>query len=345
MLRILRPLVAATVFAVIAVAGLLLVSAQFSGGACAPDASGNPPSGLGAITCDAVWNVGQAINRANPPAFKAVPPGRQPNPASDPSTGNLPTAVAFDPKLPPVFEWRSRAAPTRPDAGKPFPNSELQGRAGAFETSGGIGNLQVSFPAYVGFVGYIVAREQLADGTVRFAVAIPPTPARLTPANLDRAPLRVQQVEASEQPGMATGLIVWVRLWNARTYMERPLVTDSGWTTSLFDLTIVPPAGEAPGPGSAFEYSRPGDLVLVSVRLPDARYDLQALIDNYKTHQNANGLTYGAAMSTYEAAGASNRSSLERLLADVNRHVTLRQELVDRWYEFAASTFYFVPGP
>lgn len=344
MLRILRPLVAGTVLAVIAVAGFLFASARFSGGICAPDASGKPPGGLGAIACDATWNMIQAINRANPPAFKTVPPGRQPNPANDPWTGNLPSGVAFDPKLPPVFEWRSRAAPTRPDAGKPFPNSELQGRAGAFETSGGIGNLQVSFSPYLGFVGYIVARDRLADGTVRFAVAIPPAMARLTPSDLDQAPLRVRQTEAGEQPGMAAGLIVWVRLWNARTFMERPLVTDSGWMTSLSAWSGIP-AGAAAGPGPAFEYSHPGDLVLVTVRLWDTSYDLQALIDNYRMHQNANGLTHEAAMSTYEAALASNRSSLARVLADVSRDVTLRQELADRRYEFAASTFYFVPSP
>ena len=344
-MRFLRPLVAATILAVIAVAGLLFASAELSGGACSPNASGDPPTGLAGIACDATWNMIQAINRANPPAFKAVPPGRQPNSASDPPTGNLSTVVTFEPKLPPVMEWRSRAAPTRPGASKPFPNSELQelqSQVDTLDTVAVNGNVQVSFPAYVGLVGYIVAREQLPDGTVRFAVAIPPTTARFTPADLDRAPFLVRQAEAGEQPGMAAGVIVWVHLWNARTYMERPLVTDSGWETKL-SATI--PAAEAPGPGPTFEYSRAGDLVLVGMRLQDASYDLQALSGNYRTHQNGNGLTYGAAGSAYETALASNRSTLERILADASRQVTLGQELADRRYEFVASSFYFVPSP
>jgi len=341
-LRILRPLLVATVLAVVAVAALLFAMARFSGPACAPDASGNPPSGLAATACDVAWNVIQAINRANPPAFKVSPPGRQPNAVGDPSTGALPTAVTFDPKLPPVFELRSRAAPTRPFASGQLPNSEVP--SGAWEMSGTVGNTQVSFPAYVGVVGYIVAREMLADGTVRFAVAVPSSATPLTLADLDRAPLRIRQAEGGEQPGMAGGLIVWVRLWNARTYMERPLVTDSGWTTSLSAPGVIP-AGDAPGPGPTFEYSRPGDMVRVSVRLQDATYDTQALVDNFRTHQNANGLTYDAAVSTYEATLASNRSSLVRILADANRHVTLRQELAEGRYEFTASMCYFVPRP
>ena len=101
------------------------------------------------------------------------------------------------------------------------------------------------------------------------------------------------------------------------------MVTDSGWETSLSDPV---PTSEAPWPGPVFEYSRLGDAVVVGVRLQNASYDLQALIDNYRTHQNGNGLTYDDVVTTYQAALAANRSSLARMLADVSQHVTLRQE-------------------
>jgi hypothetical protein len=134
---------------------------------------------------------------------------------------------------------------------------------------------------------------------------------------------------------------VWMRLLNSRTFMERPLVTESDWQSSLSDPI---PADGAAGPGPAFEYSRLGDTVIGIAQPSATPDDLQALSNNYRVHQNGNGLSFAAATSAYDELLASNRASLETLLADSKGRVTLRQELFDHRYTFTG-TVVFVPGP
>ena len=342
MRHLLRPLLFAPVLVALLAAGYLLLLPRLVGGLCVLDSNGNPPAGIAAAACNAAWTIVERLNQDSYSKFDKTPPGRLASATSDPARGPLPTAVAFDTTLPPVLEWRSVPAPTQPLDKGPFPNSELQGRAGAWRVTGAVGHEQSAFPAYLAVVGYIVVRERLADGTVRFAVAIPTGAVPFAPSDLAHSLFTVRQKEAGEQPGMATGLVVWVRLWSALGFFERPLVTDVSWKTKLAQDI---PASAAAASGPAFEYSRPGDLVMVRVALQAESYDNQALVDNYQSHQNANGLAYDAAVSAYQAALTANAASLARIVADAGAKVTLGQQLADRRYEFVASSFDFVPGP